>query len=220
MYLKEIRIRTTKAIRNRYEPPFEWTLHHVRQIYMSLLPSKFTLDGSSLLQIHCGSIDEISKDPNALGITNYYCEEFDFESYYKFPTKREDVIIKLIESSMLSIVSQLDLDIDQTLILKTSEEVRQCNCSLKIHIKKLSKKYPKSKLKVNVYRNLSKEDGETWSIELRSKENTLFEGYLKERPDYLDRSDYFKRSFWQDNFFIIHCNLNKEVFRFDIGRFL
>jgi hypothetical protein len=221
MYLREIRIRATNPKELNYEPPFEWTLHHVREIYVALLPPKFTLDGSSLLQIFCGQIDETLKHPSVLGIRNYYIGEFDFGAYYKLNTTgKEEVIIKLIEFSILGVASELNLDIDTNKLTETSEYVRKSNCSLKLYSKKLSRIHAKSKLKVSIFRNLSSEYGEAWSFELSRKDNTLAKDFIDKEPWYFNRRDYFKKSSWEDTFFVIRNHLDEEVFRFDINNFL
>jgi hypothetical protein len=52
MYLRELRIEQSKDVsKQNINIPFRWTAHHVREIFTALLPSKYTLDGSSLQMI-------------------------------------------------------------------------------------------------------------------------------------------------------------------------
>jgi hypothetical protein len=219
MYLREIRIRLSENYKPKLEPPFSQTLHHVREIYMTFLPQKFTLDGSSLLQIFCGPIDDKLMHPSALGITNYYVKDFDFVNYYKINHKeKEQTIIKIIESTMLDIIHKSNASIDKSIILNASKAIEQCQCQLKIHIKKLSREYPKSNLKVDVYRNLSYKDGECWTLELKSKDTILYEGYLHQCPGYIDRRSYFNKSLWDNSYFLVFDKFKKEVYRFDLAK--
>jgi len=41
---------------------------------------------------------------------------------------------------------------------------------------------------------------------------------LTNKPDYLDRRDYFKKSRWEENTFIIANRLGVEVASIDVGR--
>ncbi|MMZ68730.1 hypothetical protein D1872_314520 [compost metagenome] len=40
---------------------------------------------------------------------------------------------------------------------------------------------------------------------------------LTSKPDYLDRRDYFKKSKWEENKFIITNRLGVEVFSIEVG---
>ena len=42
--------------------------------------------------------------------------------------------------------------------------------------------------------------------------------WLTNKPDYLDRRDYFKKSRWEENTFIIANRLGVEVASIDVGR--
>lgn len=194
---------------------FRWTTHHVKEIYIELLPQKFYLDGSSKLTITCGKCDFGSNYRQRLGTSQYCVEDFDFRDYCNSsPHLREITILRVIEQALCDIANLHGGDI--SIIKQTADQVRMHNFTLTKCIPKLSKKY--GDIKLDIYRNLSKDYGETWSLEvvLNKTKQIIHRETIGKTPQYLDLRDFYKRSTIDGNCFIIYSRLGKEVYRYKI----
>jgi hypothetical protein len=222
MYLREIRIQKSNNITIACSSlTFRQTSHHVGEIFIALLPTKYTLDGSSLFQITCGNSEEkpIYNRLAYFGCSEYFVEEFDFNSYYNCSqAEQEKIILNMIESVLLQIAK--DNNSDTEVIKKTVQDIKDANFYMKIKIQKLCKKYSASKLRININRILSKEDGESWNLEVYNGKNLVHEEYITKRPSYVDSRGTFFKSQWRGNVFSItdHIGL-RESYKLDISPF-
>ncbi len=206
------------------DPVFRWSVHHVKEVFLALLPPKFVLDGSSKVQITCGPRGQEAAYFQVLGATNYYQEEFDFDLYYAAnAAEREELILTLLEKSFIEIATRVD-DRPPSLqdqILKAANEVRSLGFGLKLRSKKLSKSTPSRKLKLDIYRHLDRQVGEAWSVEIAIPNRGLVHReWIGKVPNYLDLTDFYKTSKWDGNSFVIQDRLSKTVYQLDASRFL
>jgi hypothetical protein len=219
MFLKSLRVYSGRLVKLTNEVPFRWTTHHVTEIFISLLPKNYELDGSSLVQITCGLDEGQPTYRQMLGSSEYYIPDFDFQGYYNLSLEeREKYILGVIEKTLTEIARQYNAN--ELIIFQTAEEVRRREFNLKIHIKKLSKKFPGRALKIDVYRHLSKEGGEDWTLEVIQSKEVVHKEFMRQRPNSLDLRDYFKKSEWNGHDFIVFSKPNKEVYRFNVSAFL
>jgi hypothetical protein len=222
MYLREIRVEkidNTNMVCSSL--PFRLTAHHVKEIFIALLPSKYTLDGSSLFQITCGSSEgkPIYNRLPSFGCSEYFVEDFDFDSYYKYSqSEQEEIILDMIESVLLQIAEENNSDVE--VIKKNVRDVKDSNFYIKIKIQKLCKRHPTSKMRVNINRILSKEDGESWSLEVYDGNNLVHEEYITKRPSYVDNRGTFFKSQWRGDIFYITDHIGiRESYKFDMSPF-
>src|SRR4051812_43281500 len=104
MHLRQIAIEASRTALIPSEPVFRWTAHHVKEVFLALLPRRFILDGSGKVQITCGPRGNDIQYQQLLGTTNYYREEFAFQEYYAAsPPEREEILLKTIEDALFDI---------------------------------------------------------------------------------------------------------------------
>jgi hypothetical protein len=219
MYLKSIRIERSRASTVEREViPFRWTAHHVIQIFTSLLPPKYNLDGSSLFQITLGSSGGKPIYSNLLGSSELYIEDFDFDLYNESSSlQQEQIILDLIEHTLLLISRKNDGDVET--IKKTVELTKSTEFYQKTKIKKLCKKHSQCHLNIDIYRVLSKKHGESWSIEILNKNKLIHEKYMTEIPSYMDCREIFSKSQWQDSLFVVTDRTGRKTFEIDTSQF-
>jgi hypothetical protein len=110
MFLKEIRISSDN---NAREPNFLTTVHHIREIFMELIPYGFVLDGSSILQINCfpAKNEPIYSRDSFFGCSVYFFEDFDLNAYYLLSKEdREKKIFQIVSSVMINIMTEIGGD--------------------------------------------------------------------------------------------------------------
>jgi hypothetical protein len=211
MYLKMVTIEASgKAILPKGFV-FRWTAHHVKEIFMELMPSKFYLDGMSKVQITCGPSGNEPKYRRILGTSEYRVEDFDFRAYHESSAReRESRILDVLEKTLCSIAEKHGSD--KSVIIESAEAVRKHSFLLKKKVSKLSKSIVDHR--VNVYRHLSKEDGEAWTLEVvDKKKRIMYEEIIGKKPNYLDMRDVYKKSSIEGGNFVIYNRLGKEVYR-------
>ena len=223
MHLSILAIRQSKSAVVPNGIPFGWTCHHVAEVFLALLPKRFVLDGSGLVQITCGPRDDEPKYQQMLGSTEVFSERFDFVSYYEqTPCERQEVILHLIEDSFIEIMSYGVPPADARSVLRdTVAAVREHNFALSIPSRKLSRSTSSRKVRGNVFRNLSHELGEVWSIRFVAKnKQILHEAWIGTKPHYLDMGAVYARSRWNGTVFEILGRTGKVYYEFDVAPFL
>lgn len=199
---------------------FRWTAHHVKEIFLALLPKKFTLDTMSKFSISFGPKGNDPKYQQMIGCSNYYVEDFDFEIFFNLTkSEQEEIILNKLEGALLNI-GKKKFNADLDIIKSTISKVRESNFRMKILIKKLSRTSPSRKIKLNIYRILSKEDCESWLLEIiNNKGKLLHNEWIGKHPGHLVRTDQFRTSEWNGNNFLIRDRFKDEVFKINISKF-
>jgi hypothetical protein len=223
MYLKMIAVEASAKASMPSEPVFRWTVHHVKEIFLALLPQKFVLDGSSKVQITCGPCGDESQYQRVLGTTDYFREDFDFLQYYALkPAERDNMLLTVLQESLFDIASRVNECVEaQDVILAVARDVASHEFSLKLHSRRLSKVTSCRRLRVNIYRNLNRQVGEVWSSEVIARDhNLIHEEWIGEMPHYLDLTDFYKSSTWKGNVFVVQNRFGKTVYELDVNPFL
>lgn len=221
MYLSMLAIEASDGAQVPEGLVFRWAAHHVKEVYLALMPKKFVLDGSSKVQITCGPKGAELQYQQVLGASNYYAE-LDFALFNRvLPTERDEMALGVLEASLIAMGRcQRDWsDTKESVVNATAAMVRERDFRLCLPVRKLSKTLPR-KCKIDVYRNLSREDGEAWSCEIRDKEKVIHKEWLGKRPNYLNRTDFYKRSGIVGSLFQIQCRLGIVVFELDVGKII
>jgi hypothetical protein len=217
MYLREIRIGLSRCLwKDPIKSTFPQTAHHVREIFAAILPHKYYLDGSSLFQITFGSKENKPKYYSLLGSSEYFVEDFDFTSYYNSPpSHQQEIILQTIKNVFVLIAEQNNSDIET--LKKVVQQIRDVDFYLKTKIQKLCKKHPESKLRININRILSIEDGESWTMEVYKGKESIHDEYITIKPSYIDQRGVFFKSELQDSIFSIFDTLGTKTLAFDLN---
>lgn len=223
MYLKMIAVEASNRITLPAVPVFRWTAHHVKEIVLALLPPKFTLDGSSKIQVTCGPRGDEPQYRRTFGTAHYFREDFDFQRYYELtPLERDQMLLQVLEESFLDIATSVDVGAEvRDAISTTAKKVRACGFNLVLRSQNLSRCTPCRRLTVHVYRMLNREVGEVWSCKVRDRDGRLVHTELMgESPHYLDLTDFYKLSRWKGSVFEVQSRLGKSVYELDVSPFL
>lgn len=206
--------------------PIRWKSHHVTELFIELCP-EIELDGNRQLTILATrKRRENSKKYNnykAFHASSYYLEEEQIKTLELLESEEaEKYILNIIEEVLIDITDMFDKTAEKNNIIKdTVKEMVEKDFSLKKKINTLSKKAKGGKYKAEVFRCLNKNSGEAWCVEIQcgSSAQTSRVEWLTNKPDYLDRRDYFKKSRWEENKFIITNKLGVEVVTIDVDTY-
>lgn len=192
--------------------------HHITQIFMVLLP-KVDINGSSKIVIELGPRGDEDLFDNVLGVTNIFVEDFDFAGLLSL--NRTDQDIKLLEElrrSLITIATRHGENKNVVEIINsTADAVLHSDFKLTTPIKNLSKTNSSKKQRINVFRLLSAEVGESWHCEVTSQQNnTKNEIHMNEVPSFIDRSDLFKSAEINEDTYRVKNRLGKVVFEMQL----
>ncbi|MBE5990890.1 MAG: hypothetical protein E7247_00675 [Paenibacillaceae bacterium] len=202
--------------------PIRWKSHHITELFIELCP-ELELDGNGQLTI----LATRNRRQNAKKYNNY--KAFHASSYYL--DKEQIKTLELLESEdaekyILNIIEEVLIDITNmsgkneeksNTIKATIKKMIDQDLSLRKKIKTLSKTSKGGKYKAEVFRCLNRTVGEAWCVQIKcgNSDQTKIQ-WLANIPDYLDRRDYFKKSRWEENKFIITNKLGAEVALVDV----
>jgi hypothetical protein len=200
--------------------PFNWTIHHVKEIYLKVFPKNIEVNNSSKIAIIYGPQGDEPVFDNVLGVTSYFVEDFNFDAFYKLnDNDRENMILESINNVIIDITKRTTKDkniINE--IENAATKVKENKFNMEIEVSKLSKITFDKKYKINIYRVLNKEVGESWKYKKidRKTKTVVEENWLKEIPDYLDKTDYYKKAEINEKEYIIYDNLNRVTYKMKI----
>lgn len=197
--------------------PIRWKSHHLTELFIESCPH-LELDGNQKLTIFAtrNRMQNANKYNNykSFHVSSYYLEEEQINTLEILEAvEAEKYILSIIEEVLIDITNKLgDNEEKRDIIRATIKEMIEQDLSLKKKSKTLSKISMGGKYKADVFRCLSRTLGESWCAEVKydsSGKNMI--KWLTNKPDYLDRRDYFKKSRWEENKFIITNKLGVEV---------
>lgn len=202
--------------------PIRWKSHHLTELFIELCP-KFELDGSSHLSILATrkrpEYDDKYDNFEAFHVSSYYLEKEEIENLERLVGEEaEKYILNLMEEVLLYIANVSESNEEKSNIIKDAiNKMKEQDLSLKKKIKKLSKMSKDRKYKAEVYRCLNRTVGEAWCVEVKYGNSHMTKmKWLTDVPDYLDRTDFFKGSRWEENKFILSNNLGKDIAIIDV----
>jgi hypothetical protein len=198
--------------------PFRWLAHHVQEIYLSVLP-KVEINGSSKIALMFGHMGREVAFDNVLGVTSNFIEDFDFKRFYKLSSKEQELtLLAEIEKALLTIANRKgENQIISDIIKTTANEVMRIGFSLELQIKKLSKTSANRKHKVTVHRILNADVGEAWCCNITDKSAPQErKEWMTKVPDYLDRTDFFKKAEIIGNTYTVFNSFGKVVFQAEL----
>jgi len=214
MKLNQLIVQGNKKLeKNSGLKPLFWKFHHITELFIEFLP-KIDIDGSSKIVIYA---DKNQQDTSKyicdkyFGVSIYYLEENQIEELKNEQT--DECMTRLVEESLIDIAKRNDVEDSIIYVIEeTADKIRNLQYSTRKRITKLSKKSPCGSFRVDVYRCLSRELGESWFVEIEDKNKRLLrKQWITEVPGHLDRLDFFKKSIWEDGKFVLKDNLDKTV---------
>lgn len=200
--------------------PFRFFAHHIKEIFLALFPRNISVNNSSKIAIEFGIRGNEPKFNNELGVTNWFIEEFNFNGFYLANDyEKEIILLENIKDALIDIIKNYSMNnnaIEQ--IINTSNKVIENKFSLEIEIKKLSKITLDKKYRINIYRVLNKEAGEGWKIVKTDRKTSMIveENWMINIPNYLDKTDFYKRAEINRNEYILKNYLGDIVYKINV----
>lgn len=194
--------------------PVRFQSYHVVEIFMFFL-SKIDLDGSSKLTIYFEKRPSNKKKyvcDNYFHVSWYYVNESDIELLNSLEKSDKDeyflnVIVKTLKS--IAEINHCNQEIFEEIDV-ASQKVLDSGFKLKREIKKLSKISQDKRFRAKVYRNIDNQ-GELWYVEIEDKDGNIYRHDLMDGPSHISKVDFFKKSQWKDNRFVISNRLDYVV---------
>lgn len=192
---------------------FRWSAHHVREIFVALLPKGFILDGSSVIQLDCGPRGNEAKYQRVPGSSRFFAEDFDFGRYATAsPASRQEQVLETIETSLQQIA--LLNDKPDNAIPETGDRVRQAGFRLSLEVKKLKMKLPESGRSIHVFRHLSCENGENWTLREMMRGAAVREIPVGPPREFIDGRGKYQSAAIEGCDYVLRDRLDREWFRF------
>lgn len=189
--------------------------HHITQIFMEFLP-KIDINGSSKIVVSLGPRGDEDLFDNVLGSTNIFVESFDFKKFLSLNRRSQDIeLLEELRRALIAIATKResnDAIVEQ--INQTAEKVLKTNFQLETPVKKLSKTSKNKKHKINIFKVLNAEVGESWYCQDQIFPKNKI--WMHELPGFIDRSDFFKTAELVENSYLIKNRLGKIVFELPI----
>lgn len=196
-----------------------WLSHPITQIFMALLP-KIDINGSSKIVVKLGPRGEEDLFDNVLGVTNIFIENFDFKGFLSLDcfTQNTKLLDELGNALITIATKKVENKEVVSVINATRNAVKKTQFQLTTQIKKLSKISKDKKQKINVFRLLSPEVGESWYCEITNSQNSTEKKiWMNDIPSFIDRSDYFKSAEIKDDIYFVKNRLGKIVFEMPLS---
>ena len=130
---------------------------HLKEIFMSFMPGKYTLDGTGKVNLILGR-REVPGDPIykvLLNVNQYHVEDFDFGRFYPDSAEgRHRVILDVIEASLLDIARGVGADTEP--LEYAANQTRACSFDRAIFLDRLSRHHRSRRLTVSLFFRLSR----------------------------------------------------------------
>lgn len=194
---------------------FRWSAHHVREIFVALLPEGFILDGSSVIQLSCGPRGGETRYQRMLGSSQFHVEDFDFERYAgSSPRERQEHVLNVIEES-LGQIAALNGKTDDA-IRETASRVRGAGFRLSLEARKLKRNLLGSGRSIHVFRHLSCENGENWTLREMMRGAVVREKPVGPPRSFIDGRGKYQRASVESGAYVLRDRLGTEHFRISL----
>jgi hypothetical protein len=222
-YLAALYLEARNHVPSQNEPMFHWVVHHVKEVFLSCLPRKFLLDGSSTVTIECGPRRDEPKYEQVTGTTAYFVDHFDFAELYRLgPRERDERVLQVLQDALLDIAARGGGgDETRDAILKAATETRSRDFAAAFPSRKLSRATPGRELKVQVTRNLGRDVGEAWSCEIvRRDGRVVHKAWIGKVHNYVNLTTVYRSSEWDGRVFRVRDQLGHVEYELDVSPFL
>lgn len=198
---------------------FAFSAHAVQEVFLSFMPRKFVLDGTAKTNLMLGPRGNHPQYWKALGVNEYFVEDFDFQAFFDSSTQgQDDILLKILEESLLDIANRSNAD--PAPIQKAIAATRACGCERRGILPRLSRMTRSRKLKLNVVRHIF-HGGEAWDLEIvnRKDEVLLKRSLLGRKPWAWMRAEYdFRRSILKGDNFVVLGLRGIQTYRLNVKK--
>lgn len=197
---------------------FNWSAMAVQEVFLTFMPRKYVLDGTRKTNLHLGPRLTQPQYWQALGVSMYYVEDFDFRSYFAAKLQEQDeMLLTVLENSLLDIASRFGADPKP--IRQAIASMRECGCERRYLITRLSRCTKSRKLKVNVFRHIF-HGGERWGIDVTNRNGEVLQTqWISEKINSTESACSFRKTALQGEDFVILGSLNKVSYRLNLKDF-
>jgi hypothetical protein len=182
---------------------------HIVNIFMLFMPKKYNLHDQGKINIYLNNKKKKDSEySECLGIGSYYDNQFDLGNYLSLPPKQQDdMILSIIESSLLNIATTYD--IDKKPIIEAASKVKENNYRYSFALK--ISKYHKSRKYRALLLLTYKREWADLRLELVTKnDEIIYKEILIDKTFSFEVYHKYKKSRWDGNRFIIF-NTSDEI---------
>jgi len=217
MYLRDISVGASESAvmpRGKTVRDFNRSTHHVQEIFLALMPERYSVDGTGKINIDIGPRGDEDQYVRLLDVSVYHYEDFDFHNYFLSDANaRSEMILEVLERSLLAIAKRFKASTGP--IRSAAKGTRSSSFQLTSFLPKLSKSTPSRALSLNVFRRIGA-DGENWGIEVRDRSGTLLKTLsIAKRIRYVKSRMSYRKSRWTAKGFEILDGLGNVTYRYD-----
>lgn len=187
----------------------------VEAVFLTFMPRKYVLDGTRKTNLNLGPRLNQPQYWQALGVSMYYVEDFDFRSYFDAPVqKQDDMLLTVLEKSLLNIAARFGAD--PTPIQQAIAATRACGCERRHVITRLSRSTKSRKLKLNVFRHIF-HGGERWGIDVTNRNGEVLQSqWISKMINSTDSAYSFRKTALQGEDFVVLGALGEVSYRFNL----
>jgi hypothetical protein len=189
----------------------------VGEVFLSLMPRKYVLDGTRKTNLNLGPRNSENERLywHAIGVNMYYVEDFDFQAYfYSSLNEQNEILLSTLQTSLLDIAAQCGAD--PLPIQQAIQATRDCGCERKYEIPKLARSTRSRRLKLNVFRQIHRAS-ESWGIDIVSRKGEVLDTkWIAKDLNSTQGAYNFRKSVVQDDDFVILGTLGDESYRLNL----
>lgn len=189
---------------------FNFSCHHVQEIFLLNMPRKYTLDGMAKTNIECGRSSEEQKYVQLIDVNKYTVEDFDMYAYFEAqPERRQEIVLETIKNALLDIAGMFGAD--EGPIIAAHDAVQECGYR-QVFETKLTRSTKSRKTKLRVCREINS-SGDDWYILFSNRGGDILKKeYIAKSTTFLDASYKYYKSGWDGNEYYICDRLGDRVY--------
>ncbi len=215
--MAHLKMLAVEAADSEQMPPgkvFRTTTHHVKELFLYFLPEKFSLDGSSKLQITLTS-RQAHEYKVILGTSEYVADGFDFRRYFALPPREQE---KAINGAICSAITDIcaRVGVSAAPVEAARSNAEGVDFKLRYEIERLQKGMRSAGLKVRVFRKLAYEVGEAWEAQVEKEGEVVRTGFMRDKG-FVDLRPFYKSASVEGSRYTIKDRFGETVFEFDLS---
>ena len=216
MYLRLLEFRASEP--SRFKSGFHRPAHHINELFLHFLGNRVTLDGSSKISILCGPRLTEPQYQQVLGCSVCFLESFDFLAFdLGTARERSELFLTAIETVLSDIAARSGVSAGA--IQAAAQLVRGRDFCCSMEVKRLSLSL--GSMRLQVFRNLSDELGEAWSLRLVPRGGEpIAELPIGPRPGYIDGRSAYRSTSVEDRIFTVWGSFGRVAATVDLSPFV
>lgn len=186
-----------------------------RDVFLTFMPAKYVLDGTRKTNVNLGPCNNEPQYWQALGVSMYYVEAFNFQSYFSASIPKQDnMLLNVLESSLLDIAVRYGADMEP--IRQAIAATRDCGCEKQYVIPKMARSTKSRKIRVHVFRHIF-HGGESWGIEVRNRKDELLQTqWIAENINSTESAFNYRKTALQGEDFVVLGSLGEVTYRLNL----